>query len=92
MDSTEYLITGKEVTETTPEKQELSCGIIKKYKNETTLWFEPIADETDGFVLRKSGSTIQSVFSEKRDTYIMDRNDPNVIAVYGSDQKAGSEN
>jgi hypothetical protein len=72
-------------------KQELSYGIVKKYDNGTTLWFEPITDETDGFVLRKSGSTIQSVFSEKRDTYIMDRNDPNVIAVYGKDQKAGKK-
>lgn len=83
--NTEFLtvITGKKVAETTtPEKQELSYGIIKKYENGTALWFEPVTDEKDGFVLRKSGSKIQSAFSEKRDTYIMDRNDPGVIAVY----------
>lgn len=79
-DTTKPIISGK---------QELSYGIVKKYDNGTTLWFEPITDEKDGFVLRKSDSTIQSIFSEKRDTYIMDRNDPNVIAVYEQLPKQG---
>jgi hypothetical protein len=64
------------------DKPELVYGIVREYSNGTTLWFEPITDELDGFVLRKSGGSIQSVFSEDRDVYIADMNDPNIIAVY----------
>ncbi len=62
---------------------ELVYGIVREYSNGTTLWFEPITDELDGFVLRKSGGSIQTVFSEDRDVYIADMNDPNIVAVYG---------
>lgn len=62
---------------------ELVYGIVREYSNGTTLWFEPITDELDGFVLRKSGGSIQTVFSEDRDAYIADMNDPNIVAVYG---------
>ncbi|NBK99401.1 MAG: hypothetical protein EOM50_15545 [Erysipelotrichia bacterium] len=62
---------------------ELVYGIVMEYSNGTTLWFEPITDELDGFVLRKSGGSIQTVFSEDRDAYIADMNDPNIVAVYG---------
>lgn len=64
------------------EDKELSYGIVKKYDNDTTLWFEPVTDELDGFVLRKSGSLVESVFSKVRETYIMDKNDPNILAIY----------
>ena len=64
------------------DKPELVYGIVREYSNGTTLWFEPITDELDGVVLRKSGGSIQSVFSEDRDVYIADMNDPNIIAVY----------
>ena len=62
--------------------EELAYGIVREYSNGTTLWFEPITDELDGFVLRKSGGSIQTVFSEDRDVYIADMNDPNIVAVY----------
>lgn len=64
------------------KNKELSYGIVKKYDNGTTLWFEPVTDELDGFVLRKSGSLVESVFSKVRETYIMDKNDPNILAIY----------
>lgn len=62
--------------------EELIYGIVREYSNGTALWFEPITDELDGFVLRKSGGLIQTVFSEERDVYIADINDPNIVAVY----------
>ncbi len=64
------------------KNKELSYGIVKKYENGTTLWFEPVTDELDGFILRKSGSLVESVLSKVRETYIMDKNDPNILAIY----------
>lgn len=49
-------------------EQELAYGIVKEYKNGTVLWFEPITDILDGFVLRDSKGEILSVFSEDQPT------------------------
>ena len=81
----------KEIPEDDLMNQELSHGLIKKYDNGTTLWFGAITDETDGFILRKSNTPIFSVFSEKRATYMMDMDDPNIIAIYGPNQKSKKE-
>ena len=34
--------------------EDIDYGVIKSYKN-FDLWFEPITDEIDGFVMRKKG-------------------------------------
>lgn len=70
------------ITSMLATQQELSYGIVREYNNGTTLWFEPITDELDGFVLRKSDGTIQTIFSKDRDAYIIDKNDPNIIDIY----------
>lgn len=65
------------------EKQpELAYGIIREFQDGTTLWYEPITDEIDGFVLRGNKGLIQTVFSEKREAYIMDSQDENILDVY----------
>lgn len=64
------------------ELLKIPYGIIRKFENGTTLWYEPITDETDGFVLRVRESPIQTVFSEKRGAYIMDLEDDKIIAVF----------
>lgn len=35
-------------------ESKFTYGIIKENPNGTTLWYEPITDEVDGFVLRSS--------------------------------------
>lgn len=38
----------------------LTYGLVKEFNNCTQLWYEPITDEIDGFVLRDTrGSIIQ---------------------------------
>ena len=41
----------------------LGYGVIKEYDN-FDLWYEPITDEIDGFVLRDKNGGIVSVFSK----------------------------
>lgn len=68
-------------------EDKLTYGIIQKYGDGTTLWFEPITDTLDGFVLRKSDQTIQTVFSENRQAYVADIADPNIIRIFGEQTK-----
>lgn len=52
----------------------LEYGIVKEY-SDYDLWYEPITDEIDGFVLRnKNGDAIIKVFSEdqKQSDFIWD--------------------
>jgi hypothetical protein len=45
--------------------QRLEYGAVQEYGNGTTLWFEPITDTLDGFVLRRSDNgSILAVFSQ----------------------------
>lgn len=44
--------------------KKLTYGIIQEFEDGTTLWFEPITDERDGFALRQSDGSIQSVYSD----------------------------
>ena len=60
----------------------LVYGIIREFEDGTTLWYEPITDETDGFVLRGNEGYVQTVYSEKREAYIMDDKDENIIDVF----------
>ena len=68
-------------------ENELTYGIIREYANGTTLWFEPITDTLDGFILRKSDHSIKTVFSEEREAYISDTTDQNIIRVFGEQIK-----
>lgn len=45
-------------------KNELEYGIVKEFKNKSTLWYEPITDETNGFVLRGVNNEIIKVWIE----------------------------
>ena len=45
---------------------ELRYGIIKEYDN-YDLWYEPITDEIDGFVLRDKDGCIIYIFSKNND-------------------------
>ena len=38
--------------------KQLTYGVIKEFKNGTTLWYEPITDELDGFALRGADDQI----------------------------------
>lgn len=40
----------------------LDYGIIKEFKDDTTLWYEPITDEINGFVLRDRDGYIIKVW------------------------------
>jgi len=60
----------------------LAYGIIREFEDGTTLWYEPITDEIDGFVLRGNEGYVQTVYSEKREAYIMDYKDENIIDVF----------
>ena len=59
----------------------LAYGCVRQYQDGTSLWYEPISDTEDGFVLRK-GQLVNSRYSEVRGAYILDQDDPSVIAVY----------
>lgn len=63
------------------DKTGLSYGCVQRYQDGTSLWYEPISDTADGFVLRK-GRRFESQYSEAREQYILDLDDPSVIAVY----------
>lgn len=62
-------------------KTSLAYGCVQKYQDGTSLWYEPISDTGNGFVLRK-GQFINSRYSEARGAYVLDQDDPSVIAVY----------
>ena len=63
------------------DKMGLSYGCVQRYHDGTSLWYEPISDTADGFVLR-NGQRFGSQYSEAREQYILDQDDPSVIAVY----------
>ena len=44
------------------ETDSLTYGIIKKFKNGTSLWYEPITDNLDGFVLRATDDDIIEIW------------------------------
>ena len=44
----------------------ISYGIVKSYKD-WDLWFEPITDTIDGFVMRKNDGSIIGIFPEQGD-------------------------
>ena len=44
----------------------ISYGIVKSYKD-WDLWFEPITDTIDGFVMRKNDVSIIGIFPEQGD-------------------------
>lgn len=47
--------------------ENLDYGLIREFKD-TDLWFEPITDEIDGFVLRsKDGVEIKGIYDNYRD-------------------------
>lgn len=66
---------------TEDDKTSLSYGCVQRYQDGTSLWYEPISDTADGFVLRK-GQRFGSQYSEARGQYILGQDDPSVIAVY----------
>lgn len=41
---------------------QLEYGIIKEFNNGTTLWYEPITDNLDGFVLRGIDGDIIDIY------------------------------
>lgn len=43
--------------------QQLTYGFIEKFENGTVLWYEPITDYLDGFVLRKLDGSIIRVYT-----------------------------
>lgn len=44
----------------------LEYGIIKEFDDGTILWYEPITDKIDGFVLRREyGAIIKTWLEEK---------------------------
>lgn len=44
------------------ETDSLTYGIIKEFKNGTSLWYEPITDNLDGFVLRATDDDIIEIW------------------------------
>ena len=42
----------------------LKYGIIKEFEDGIILWFEPITDTIDGFVLRKPDQSIIGIWRE----------------------------
>lgn len=40
----------------------LTYGIIKEFEDGTTLWYEPITDEIDAFVLRSQEGNIIRIY------------------------------
>ena len=45
---------------------ELKYGVIKEH-SDYDLWYEPITDDIDGFVLRDKNGGIVSIFSKDKD-------------------------
>ena len=47
-------------------KDEFEYGVVAKFEN-TLLWYEPITDEINGFVLRhKEDSSIRTIYREEK--------------------------
>ena len=42
--------------------KQLMYGIIKEFEDHTILWYEPITDMIDGFVLRKQDGSIIRIY------------------------------
>lgn len=61
--------------------KQLSYGCLLKFENGTSLWYEAVSDMEDGFVLRR-GCEVRSQYSQKRQAYILDPDDPGVIDIY----------
>lgn len=47
----------------------LTYGIIKEFEDGTTLWYEPITDVIDAFVLRKQNGSIIRIYKENEVQY-----------------------
>jgi hypothetical protein len=43
--------------------EQLGYGLIEEFENGTTLWYEPITDVIDGFVLRKRDGSIIRIYT-----------------------------
>ena len=59
-------ITPLDTKEDVPVMSSLDYGIIYKFNNGYSLWYEPITDILDGFVIRDSKDNIYTVFSEDK--------------------------
>lgn len=44
---------------------QLEYGIIREFENGTTLWYEPITDDFDGFVLRGFNGEVIKIWITK---------------------------
>jgi len=44
--------------------KDLEYGVVKEFKD-TDLWYEPITDVLDGFVLRKKNQSIVAIYPEE---------------------------
>lgn len=42
----------------------LEYGVIKEFENGVALWYEPVTDEIDGFVLRGPNDEVIKVWTE----------------------------
>jgi len=56
----------------------MEYGIVKELDDGNTIWFEPITDEIDGFVVRDSNSGIVSVYQniDNKDIKIVYEGEP----------------
>ena len=45
---------------------QLKYDVIKEFEDGTALWYEPITDEVDGFVLRGPNDEVIKVWTENR--------------------------
>lgn len=52
--------------EDVPVMSSLDYGVIYKFDNGYGLWYEPVTDILDGFVIRDSKDNIYTVFSEDK--------------------------
>ena len=43
--------------------EQLRYGFVEEFEDGTTLWYEPITDYLDGFVLRKRDGSIIRVYT-----------------------------
>lgn len=43
-------------------KEKLKYGIIREFSNGTSLWYEPITNKRDGFVIRDSNGGIIEIW------------------------------
>ena len=47
----------------TKNRSRLSYGVIREYKDGTTLWYEPLTDRIYGFVLRASDGDVLKLWT-----------------------------